>query len=59
MHSCGLRTAETRLLRPEHVHLRDRNLDIVASKGNRSRRLPITDERVVDTSATAVTAQSG
>lgn len=44
MHSCGLRTGETRLLRPEHVHLRDRNLDIVASKGNRSRRLPITGE---------------
>ena len=44
MHSCGLRTGETRLLRPEHMHLRDRNLDIVASKGNRSRRLPITGE---------------
>jgi integrase len=25
MHSCGLRTGETRLLRPEHVHLRDGN----------------------------------
>jgi integrase len=44
MHSCGLRTGETRLLRPEHVHLREGNLDIVASKGNRSRRLPITGE---------------
>lgn len=44
MHSCGLRTGETRLLRPEHVHLRDRTLDIVASKGNRSRRLPITGD---------------
>lgn len=44
MHSCGLRTGETRLLRPEHMHLRDRNLDIVTSKGNRSRRLPITGE---------------
>jgi integrase len=44
MHSCGLRTGETRLLRPEHVHLRDRTLDIVESKGNRSRRLPITGE---------------
>jgi integrase len=44
MHSCGLRTGETRLLRPEHVHLRDRHLDIVAAKGNRSRRLPITGE---------------
>lgn len=44
MHSCGLRTGETRLLRPEHVHLRDRHLDVVTSKGNRSRRLPITGD---------------
>jgi integrase len=42
MHSCGLRTGETRLLRPEHVHLPDRHLDVVSSKGNRSRRLPLT-----------------
>jgi len=47
MHSCGLRTGETRLLRPEHVQLRDGNLDIVSSKGNRSRRLPLTGE-VID-----------
>ena len=44
MHCCGLRTGETRLLRPEQVFLRDRNLDVVASKGNRSRRLPLTVE---------------
>ena len=44
MHSCGLRTGEARLLRPEHVHLRDRDLDVVSSKGNRSRRLPLTSE---------------
>jgi integrase len=44
MHCCGLRSGETRLLRPEHVHLRDRTLDVVASKGNRSRRLPLTVE---------------
>jgi integrase len=44
MHSCGLRTGETRLLRPEQVHLRDQNLDVVSSKGNRSRRLPLTGE---------------
>jgi integrase len=44
MHSCGLRTGETRLLRPEHVHLRDRNLDVVSAKGHRSRRLPLTGE---------------
>lgn len=42
MHCCGLRTGETRLLRAEHVHLRDRTLDVVNSKGNRSRRLPLT-----------------
>lgn len=42
MHSCGLRTGEARLLAPAHVHLRDRNLDVVSSKGNRSRRLPMT-----------------
>ena len=44
MHSCGLRTGETRLLRPEHVHLRDRDFDVVSSKGKRSRRLPLTGE---------------
>ena len=44
MHSCGLRTGEARLLTPAHVHLRDRNLDVVSSKGNRSRRLPMTSE---------------
>jgi integrase len=44
MHSCGLRTGETRLLRPEHVHLRDRDLEVVSAKGNRSRRLPLTSE---------------
>jgi integrase len=44
MHSCGLRTGETRLLPPEHVHLRDGHIDIVWSKGNRSRRLPLTGD---------------
>jgi integrase len=44
MHSCGLRTGEARLLRPEQVHLRDRNLDVVSAKGNRSRRLPLTGQ---------------
>jgi integrase len=44
MHCCGLRTGETRLLRPEQVHLRDRHLDVVSAKGNRSRRLPLTGE---------------
>ena len=40
MHSCGLRTGETRALRTGHVDLRCRHIDIVWSKGNRSRRLP-------------------
>ena len=44
MHSCGLRTGEARLLLPEHVHLRDGDLDIVHAKGNRSRRLPLNAE---------------
>jgi integrase len=44
MHCCGLRTGEVRLLRPEQVNLRERHLDIISSKGNRSRRLPITAE---------------
>ena len=44
MHSCGLRTGEARLLTPGHVHLRDQILDVVSSKGNRSRRLPMTAE---------------
>jgi len=47
MHSCGLRTGEARLLLPEHVHLRDGDLDIVHAKGNRSRRLPLTGD-VID-----------
>jgi integrase len=44
MHSCGLRTGEARALLSEHVHLSDGHLDIVSSKGNRSRRLPLTRE---------------
>jgi len=42
MHCCGLRTGETRLLRLDQVHLRERHFDVVSSKGNRSRRLPLT-----------------
>jgi integrase len=44
MHSCGLRTGEARGLLSEHVQLSDGHLDIVSSKGNRSRRLPLTRE---------------
>ena len=47
MHSCGLRTGEARALRTEHVDLDDGHVDIEWSKGNRSRRLPLTGE-VID-----------
>lgn len=44
MHSCGLRTGEARNLLVEHVHLDENHVEILWSKGNRSRRLPITGE---------------
>ena len=44
MHSCGLRTGETRALQAGHVNLDDGHIDIVWSKGNRSRRLPVTGQ---------------
>jgi integrase len=47
MHSCGARTGEARALLTEHVDLHHRHVDIVWSKGNRSRRLPLTDD-VID-----------
>ncbi len=43
MHSCGLRTGEVRQLEPIHIHLREGYLDVMGAKGNRSRRLPLTD----------------
>jgi integrase len=46
MHSCGIRTGEARTLATEHVDLDGRHLDIVSAKGNRSRRLPVTEEVV-------------
>lgn len=46
MHSCGIRTGEARALLTEHVDLRGRNIDIIWSKGNRSRRLPLTGQIV-------------
>ena len=50
MHSCGLRTGETRALKTAHVDLQRADIDIVWSKGNRSRRLPVTPQvtRVLD-----------
>ncbi|MBW4096419.1 MAG: tyrosine-type recombinase/integrase [Acidobacteria bacterium] len=44
MHSCGLRTCETRRLKPQDVDLTEGFIDVVWSKGNCSRRLPITGE---------------
>ena len=44
MHSCGLRTGETRALQTRHVDLDRGHIDIVWSKGNRSRRLPVTGQ---------------
>ena len=44
MHSCGVRTGEARGLLSEHVDLNSGHIDILWSKGNRSRRLPLTGE---------------
>jgi integrase len=44
MHCCGLRTGEARALQTGQVDLAGGHLDIVWSKGNRSRRLPLTEE---------------
>jgi integrase len=44
MHSCGLRTGETRALQTGQVDLDAGHIDIVWSKGHRSRRLPLTDQ---------------
>ena len=44
MHSCGLRTGETRLLATDRVNLDAGHIDVLWSKGNRSRRLPLTPQ---------------
>ena len=44
MHSAGLRTCEVRGLLVEHVDLPGRRIDVMWSKGRRSRRLPITSD---------------
>ena len=46
MHSCGIRTGEARALSTEHVDLGHAHIDITTSKGNRSRRLPVTGDVV-------------
>lgn len=43
-HCCGLRTREVRLLLVENVHLQGKYIDIVQSKGPKSRRIYISDE---------------
>lgn len=44
MHSCGIRTCEARGLLTERIDLPGRHVDVMWSKGNRSRRLPITHD---------------
>jgi integrase len=44
MHSCGLRTGEARALQTSDVDLEHGYVDICWSKGNRSRRLPLTEQ---------------
>ena len=57
MHSCGIRTCEARRLLTGQVDLPGRHLDVLWSKGNRSRRLPITGD-VADILATCDTAST-
>jgi integrase len=47
MHSCGLRTGEARCLLRQQVDLGRGHIDVVWSKANRSRRLPLSGE-VID-----------
>jgi len=47
MHSCGIRTGEARALLTGQVDLHAGHVDIISSKGNRSRRLPVTGQ-VID-----------
>ena len=46
MHSCGLRTCEAMRLRRQDVDFSGGHVDIMWSKGHRSRRLAVTDEVV-------------
>lgn len=41
LYCCGLRTCEARTLRIENVDLQNGQIDIIQSKGSRSRRLPL------------------
>lgn len=44
MHSCGLRTCEVRALTTNDVDIANQSIDILGSKGNRSRRIYVTDD---------------
>jgi integrase/recombinase XerD len=44
LYGCGLRTCEARKLRVEDVDLQNGQLDILRSKGRRSRRLPLSKD---------------
>jgi len=44
LYCCGLRTCEARTLRVENVDLQSGQIDIIGSKGCRSRRLPISQD---------------
>lgn len=44
MHSCGLRNCEVRRLQRNDVNLTERFIEVNWSKGNRSRRLPLTEQ---------------
>jgi integrase len=59
MYSCGLRTGEVRSLQADQVNLDDGHIDVVWSKGNRSRRLPLTGQviKVLDTCDRASSAR--
>lgn len=44
MYACGLRPGEVRRLRPADIHRSSLEIDIIESKGCRSRRLAVTEE---------------
>lgn len=47
LYCCGLRTCEARTLRVENVDLQHGIIDIIESKGHRSRRVPVSQDLLV------------
>ena len=47
LYCCGLRTCEARTLRVENVDLKHGVIDVIKSKGHRSRRIPISQDLLV------------